>query len=92
MKVTINKIQGNSGGDICVQILSKGLISAGLSADLHLRDSYRLALFSDPILAEKFRILGYDTVQLRFSWGVVSIQFWEAFNHMLSIYSEEGVQ
>lgn len=46
-----------------------------------------VVLLSDSLLSEKFRKAGYETVQQRFSWDVVSLQFSEVYNQVLGTHS-----
>ncbi|MDO8873985.1 MAG: glycosyltransferase family 4 protein [Methanoregula sp.] len=49
-----------------------------------------VTLLSDTVIAERFRLAGYETVRTRFSWEEISRQFSEAYEQVLDKYSLEG--
>lgn len=46
-----------------------------------------VALLSDAMLSERFRLEGYRTIKSRFTWSKVSQQFSESYERVLSEYS-----
>jgi len=50
-----------------------------------------LVLLSDPVLADRFRDAGYETVRNRFSWEKISLQFFRIYEQLHHKFPRQGV-
>lgn len=48
-----------------------------------------VALLSDEVLAERFRLAAFETIRSRFSWDAISLQFSEVYEQVLAAHSRE---